>query len=402
MSPRLLFYVQHLLGVGHIKRASLLVQAWVDSGFEVTVVSGGEPVDGFDFDGTKLVQLPPVKAADAAFSGLVDGQGQPLDAAFKQRRCSLLLNTLEQLQPQLLVIENYPFGRRQLRWELIPLLQQAAQQNPRPLTLCSIRDIVQQRKPERVAETLDLLERYFDAVMVHGEQQFISLGQSFDRAAEIESITHYCGYVCEVSKTLPKPASEPTSVLVSAGGGAVGFELLRCCLRLLAQPELLAQTGLGAEPAHSWRLLMGPNLSQQQRKELKRLAQRADPSISVRLESNRPDFPQLLQHCRLSISQGGYNTLMDLAASSCSALVIPFEGEGETEQWMRCERLAQMGFCAVLREAHLSPANLAVAIHQALQRSRPATFALARDGAYQSAKLMRRLWSQAGLTQGDV
>ena len=42
--PRVLFYVQHLLGIGHLARASRVANALVESGFAVTMVTGGMPV----------------------------------------------------------------------------------------------------------------------------------------------------------------------------------------------------------------------------------------------------------------------------------------------------------------------------------------------------------------------
>ena len=38
---RVLFYVQHLLGIGHLKRAATRARACAAAGLEVTVVSGG-------------------------------------------------------------------------------------------------------------------------------------------------------------------------------------------------------------------------------------------------------------------------------------------------------------------------------------------------------------------------
>ena len=40
------FYVQHLLGIGHLKRAATLAQALRDAGFKVVLASGGVPVPG--------------------------------------------------------------------------------------------------------------------------------------------------------------------------------------------------------------------------------------------------------------------------------------------------------------------------------------------------------------------
>ena len=45
--PRVFFYVQHLLGIGHLARASRVADALVADGFDVTIVTGGTPVAGF-------------------------------------------------------------------------------------------------------------------------------------------------------------------------------------------------------------------------------------------------------------------------------------------------------------------------------------------------------------------
>jgi predicted glycosyltransferase len=70
MTPKVLFWVQHLLGIGHLKRTSTLARALAAGGFDVTVVSGGFPVPGLRLGGAKLVQLPPVRAVDVYFKML--------------------------------------------------------------------------------------------------------------------------------------------------------------------------------------------------------------------------------------------------------------------------------------------------------------------------------------------
>jgi predicted glycosyltransferase len=50
-APRVFFYVQHLLGIGHIARASRIANALQEDGFDVTVVTGGLPVAGFPAPG---------------------------------------------------------------------------------------------------------------------------------------------------------------------------------------------------------------------------------------------------------------------------------------------------------------------------------------------------------------
>ncbi|MEH6473332.1 MAG: glycosyltransferase [Halopseudomonas sp.] len=392
MPPRVLFYVQHLLGIGHIKRASLLVRGWLDAGLDVTVVSGGEPFTQFGFEGAGLVQLPPVKARDSAFSGLVDAQGEAIDAEFKRRRVEQLLAALDSVQPQLLVIENYPFGRRQLRWELRPLLERAQQLSSKPRIACSVRDILQRRSPERVDETVSLIDRFFDAVLVHGDRRFIPLESSFPRCQAFANKLHYTGYVTEELPSQPlQHSSDTDEVVVSAGGGAVGFALMQTCLQALLRPELMRLL-VAPSQTYRWRFLLGPNVTDQQRQQLLALAGQVDPVIAeVVVEPVRSDFSGLLQRCLVSISQGGYNTLMDLLAAGCAAVVIPFEGSGETEQLTRTERLAQLGYCQMVRESELNPESLVRAIGAIIAAPQPDQLGLDCGGAERSAQILKQL-----------
>ena len=45
MTRRVLFHVQHLLGIGHLRRAAALAKACAGHGLEVTVASGGGAID---------------------------------------------------------------------------------------------------------------------------------------------------------------------------------------------------------------------------------------------------------------------------------------------------------------------------------------------------------------------
>ena len=72
MAARVFFYVQHLLGIGHLKRAATIARAMADAGLEVTLVSGGAPVPELDLTGLGFEQLPPVRATDLYFKELVD------------------------------------------------------------------------------------------------------------------------------------------------------------------------------------------------------------------------------------------------------------------------------------------------------------------------------------------
>ena len=80
-SYRVFFYVQHLLGIGHLARASRIARALAEDGFDVTMVTGGTPVAGFPGPEVRHLALPVIVSGDAGFSGLTDASGRPVDDA---------------------------------------------------------------------------------------------------------------------------------------------------------------------------------------------------------------------------------------------------------------------------------------------------------------------------------
>jgi predicted glycosyltransferase len=374
----ILFYVQHLLGIGHLRRALHLVGSLAQAGFAVTLVSGGEPLPELAVTpARRVVQLPPIRARDASFRNLVGTDGRPVDDALRAARTAALLAAFAEAAPDALVIEAYPFGRRALRFELEPLIAAARARQPRPLVLCSLRDIiVAPEQAERQREIVARVQTDFDAVLVHGDPDFIPLAASFPPAAEIADRLIYTGYVMA-----PDPGSGPQGagadeVVVSAGGGAGGGALLRAAL---------AARRLGCQADACWRLLAGPNLSAG---EFAALAAAIPAGVAV--ERYRADFSALLRRCRVSVSQAGYNTVLDVLAAGVSAVLVPFADLHETEQSLRAELLAARGAVEVVAAAALSPQTLADAIGRALGRP-PTPLGIDLSGAAQTAREIARM-----------
>jgi predicted glycosyltransferase len=349
-----LVYVQHLLGIGHLRRAAIIARALDRAGLEVVLISGGVPVPGLDLGGARLVQLPPVRALDESFAVLVEANDRPIDGAWQAARAERLCALYQALRPRALLIELFPFGRRQLRFELLPLLEAARASRPRPQILCSLRDVLSARKsPEKTAWMLDTFGRFFDLALVHGDPRFLPLERSFPEARAIADRLRYTGYVVDDS---PVPRLDAGigagEVIVSTGGGAVAGPLVEAALGARALTPLEGAT---------WRLLIGPNLAAA---ELRDIAARAPAGVIV--ERARPDFRALLARGRLSISQAGYNTVMEVLAAGIPAVVVPFAAGSETEQSLRARLLAERGALSVVDEAALSPETLAAAVRTAL------------------------------------
>lgn len=383
MSCDVFLYVQHLLGVGHLQRAVTLADGMAEAGLGVDLVAGGRFAPPLRLEKAHLTQLPPCHVTDAAFE-LKDEEGQPLTEDWKASRRNALLSAFRDARPRCLMIELFPFGRRQMRFELLPLLEAASELRPRPWIVTSQRDILnRQTKAKKIAWMLDTFRRFFDLAIVHGDSKFLPFEASFPEASEITHSLRYSGYVVR-----PQPsrqiAADSGEVLVSAGGGAVGGPLVAAALA--ARPL----TRFAEQP---WRILIGPNVAEPDFDAL-----RAATTSGVILERARPDFPQLLANCRLSISQGGYNTVLETLACRVPAVVVPYAAGSETEQSLRCGILAQRGLLEVLSEEDLSPANLAVAIDRAGnqhpksgERDHTALRNLDLDGAYNTATILKHL-----------
>jgi len=376
MAGRVLFHVQHLLGIGHLQRSLLIAEALAARGIEVTVVSGGPPVPELRRNGITLVELPEIRARDATFA-LVDRLGEPVDDVLRMRRRDQLLGTFGAARSDAVVIEGFPFARRAFRFELDPLIAAARAAGSR--IVCSVRDLPTVRDdPARHRDVVDRVRDAFDAVLVHGDPHFIPFDAPFPPAAQIADRIIYTGYV-----TMPQEAASDATpsgeVLVSVGGGAAGQLLLAAALTARRQ---------GCLAGRPWRVLAGATLSDAAFAAIQREA----PS-GVVVERFRSDFPALLQRCHVSVSQAGYNTVLDIIAARARAVLVPFSAERETEQLLRAEHLARLGAAELVRESELTPARLAAAVERAAGRE-PAPVTIDTGGADRSAAVIAGLIGQ--------
>jgi predicted glycosyltransferase len=327
----------------------------------------------------RLVQLPPARAADLGFKTLIDEGGREIDAEWKRERSQALLAAWRAADPDVLVLELFPFGRRQMRFELLPLLEAAAGAARRPAIVCSVRDILGGRKsPQRQEETIGLVERYFDRILVHADASVMGFERSFPLADRIAGRIEYTGYVVDAAQPVDGSAGKG-EIIVSAGGGAVGAGLLEAAIR--AKP-------LTALRDRNWRLLAGNNLADG---DFLNLARLATEETGIELERARPDFATLLANCELSVSQAGYNTLMEVVQARARCVAVPFAGGHETEQTLRARCFAERGLLELVEEGDLDPGALAAAIDRAARKPRPSPGAMDLDGARRSAVLIARL-----------
>ncbi|SEH29976.1 Predicted glycosyl transferase [Methylobacterium sp. 275MFSha3.1] len=370
---RVLIAVTHLLGAGHLTRAAAIARAFAAAGHETMLVSGGVPAPMVRHDGLRRVQLPPLRIAGTDFSTLLDPDGSPAGPALLERRRALMVDTLAAFEPDAVITELFPFGRRALAAEFLALVDAARARRPRPLVLASVRDVlVASTKPERIAQAHARVADLYDAVLVHGDPALIPLEASWPLDAATAAKVRYTGYVDE--GTVPAPASRRSGVVVAAGSGPAGLVLLRA-----------AAGAARLRPDLGWRILAGHGVPEA---ELSEIGHGLAPGILGRAQ---PDYRALLAGAALSVSQCGYNTAVDLLATGTPAVLVPFEAGGETEQRLRAERLAARGLARVLPESELTPGTLVQAIAARGVLPAPGDHGIDRDGAARTVALVESL-----------
>lgn len=377
-TPNIFLYVQNLLGIGHLRRAAAISRALAEIGLEVDFVSGGIPIPNLNVGRAKFHQLPPVRSLDRNFKVLVDETGREIDDSWRQNRCSKLLNLFEETKPSMILTELFPFGRRQFRFELIPLLDRAQEAKWKPKIIASMRDIlVTKSRHDRNVEISRTLTTYYDKVLVHGDKQIITLEETFPLSHEITHLVEYTGYVLNPSISDSKETVGSGEVVVSLGGGAVGSDTLTKLFKIRRE-KFMDDT--------RWRFIVGPHMPEEILHEVKR-----SPIENTIVERMRPDLPSLINRARLSISQAGYNTVAEVLSSNTPAILVPFEGGDETEQRIRADLLAKRVAVEVVYEDKLDSQTLAKTITRAMKDQTKTALKIDLKGAERTAKILSKM-----------
>ena len=86
----------------------------------------------------------------------------------------------------------------------------------------------------------------------------------------------------------------------------------------------------------------------------------------MEIEPARTDFTALLAGSALSISQAGYNTVVETLVHGDRAVLVPFATVRETEQARRAQLLAERGLVQTVAAQGLDGSVLAAAVERAL------------------------------------
>lgn len=374
LTLKIIYYCQHVLGMGHYFRSLEICKAL--SAHDVILVTGGTGIDTPVPEHIRKTELPGL-SMDQDFGKLeTDQPGESLDEVKAIRR-KILYELFLSEQPDLFIVELFPFGRKAFGFELIPVLEGIRNGELGPTkVVCSLRDILVEKKDAKAHEerVVKSLNQWFDALLIHSDPSLIMLDETFSGMNDIRIPVVYTGFIT------PKPSandrvtirnnlgiSENSRLIVaSAGGGRVGFNLL--------EASIMAFDFLSSDEDFYMQVFTGPLMEKGAVNHLRNMS-----SDRVSVSGFTHDFVARLSAADLSVSMAGYNTCVNIMAAGVSSLVFPFSQN--QEQRLRAEKIAKMGGMLILDDADLDPVRLAGIMTLVLSEKKRHFYPLDLNGA---------------------
>jgi predicted glycosyltransferase len=385
---KILHYCQYVLGIGHFFRTLEIDRALAEH--EIILVTGGSEIDVRLPNHIQEFRLPGLHM-DREFKNLFAKNRENPVAQIKKERRQMLFSLYKKASPDVFIVELYPFGRRGFSFEIDPILKGIRYQILKPgRVICSLRDILVDRRKYKAsyeAKVVDLLNNYFDALLIHSDPSLLKIDATFSSIEQITIPVVYTGFVT------PKPSPNARRrlrkkmgvkkndklIVASLGGGKVGRSLLEAVLDAFQLIDASNNCFLA--------VFTGPFMEQQ---DVDRLQKQSSKKISV--ERFTPEFLSYLAAADLSISMAGYNTCMNILAAKVPALVWPFSQN--REQRFRAERLSENSAMRVLNKHDLKPSRLANIIDQTLIQPLIPVSDIDLDGANKTAQWIQNWTNQ--------
>ena len=350
--PRIATYSQGMHGFGHIRRNATIAHALRGAGTQAVILmiaeawqAGAIPMP----EGVDCVTLPGLrKEADGVLNArFLDVSDQELI----KLRSKVIRKAIKTFQPDVFLVDYLPLGAGR---ELVRTLEHV-RKHGRTRCVLGLREVLQD--PETVRRTwstdgtLDAMRDYYDAIWIYGDPTVFDPVREYGVFDGVASKVRYTGYLDQRPR-LEFAGAQAAQVLTNlppgrlalcvVGGGVDGHSLAEAFVAADLPPDT---TGL---------VVTGPYMPPEQRQRLLDIA-RHHPRCDV--VEFVPDPVPLIDRADRIIAMGGYNTICEVLSFEKHALIVP-RVHPEPEQWIRAERLRDLGLVDVLHPNDLTPRAL--------------------------------------------
>ena len=364
---RLMVYSHDSFGLGNIRRMLAICQHLLDTlpGLSILLVSGSPVLHSFRMpQGLDYIKLPCL-GRNQFGTVSVKYLGTTTDEGIKLRS-EIILTAAVHFRPDLFLVDKKPYG---LEGELKTTLNYIKSELPKTKLVLLLRDILD--CPEVTVKQWQKYQYYdalqcYDKILVVGMPEIFDLAKEYQFSTAITQKVRFCGYIRREAGRKPRDrvrqelhiqADEPL-VLVTPGGGADGYRLIDTYLDGLAC--------LPSEHQLKSLIVYGPEMPLLQKQALFRAAEQ---SPQVQMIEFTDDLASYMEAADTVVCMGGYNTICEILSLNKPAVVVP-RIQPVQEQWLRAERMAQLGLFKAVHPDYLTPQRLIDAVLEQLRSER--------------------------------
>lgn len=367
---QILMYSHDTFGLGHLRRCRTIAHAMVDRfpGLNIAIISGSPVVDAFSFhERVSFVQIPAAKKLPNGAYTSGNGQ-QTLEDTIAARE-AVIREAAERLRPDMLIVDKEPLG---LGREMLATLEWLKAEGC--ICVLGLRDVLD--APELLREEwhrkniIPQLDHLYDQIWIYGPDSFFNPLDGLDIPPVILDRVRYTGFL---PRSLPD-VDDGTSarygenyVLVTAGGGGDGFELMSAALEAIEHIP---------ENNEDFLFVLGPFMTDEQRNEITVRAAHLPRTQIVDFHAN---VETLIANAKAIVGMCGYNTFCEVLSFDKRALFVP-RTEPRQEQSIRAHRASEFGWTNVMdMELAKDPDTFFDAINAVLGRDKPSSEPLQPD-----------------------
>ncbi|NJR62094.1 MAG: glycosyltransferase [Cyanobacteria bacterium CRU_2_1] len=369
---KLMVYSHDAFGLGNIRRMLAICQYLLKTipKISILVVSGSPALHSLRLPaGLDYIKLPCIGRDE---SGAV--AAKYLDTEIEEAvklRSDLILSVTRNFKPNLLLVDKKPNG---LQSELKDTLAYLKSDRPETKLVLLLRDILD-RPEATIAQWqrhsyYDIIASQYDQVWVVGTPDVFDVRTEYQFPHSVACKVRFCGYIQREPGFTPRAVlrqelqlqPDQSLVLVTPGGGDDGYHLVDTYL-----------SGLVTLPSSITSLIVsGPEMPASERESLRQRVAQHDRACFLEFTD---DMASYMDAADVVVSMGGYNTIGEILSLRKRAIVVPRIQPVE-EQWIRAERMSQLGLFRAIHPDHLTPESLGQALMEALVAQPIAPFPL--------------------------
>ncbi|MGI9373155.1 MAG: glycosyltransferase family protein [Hyphomicrobiales bacterium] len=365
-NARILMYSHDTFGLGHLRRCRTIAHALVEQfkGLNVLIISGSPIAGAFDFKArVDFVKIPSViKLHSGQYTSLDDHIDLEETLGMRQ---SIIRLTAETFDPDIFIVDKEPMGLQGELEDTLTYLKTTDCTN-----IVGLRDVMDSprllKDEWQRREVLSKLNVYFDDIWVYGPEQFWNPLTGLDAPQSVLNMVSYTGFLErhlpseEASSLHPLPEHY---ILVTAGGGGDGSDLMNATLAAYERAEDLAECAL----PHAV-LVLGPFIPKSEREVIVRRAEALE-LVSLIDFDNRMEA--IISRADAVVGMCGYNTFCEILSFDKRALIVPRTTPRE-EQLIRAKRAQELGIVDMLTPAEADdPKKLIETLRALPQRAKP-------------------------------